>query len=99
MECQNYIMMNKICRDNFNITFIIPSSIGKYTIPADIRQESMIVSGPRPPVQSPEQEAKKRTHYNHHNAIILVINQCSTNHIPKIMTIPTTQAASHGRPV
>ena len=60
MECQNY--MNKICRDNFNITFIIPSSIGKNVIPANVRQESMIVSGPRPPTQSPEQEAKKRMH-------------------------------------
>ena len=38
------------------------SKIGKNAIAANVRREFVIVSGPRPPAQSPEQEAKKRMH-------------------------------------
>ena len=36
------------------------SKIGKNAIAANVRREFVIVSGPHPPAQSPEQEAKKR---------------------------------------
>ena len=48
------------------------NKIGKNAIAANVRQEFVIASGP--PAQSPEQEAKKRMHYGHHNTTISAHN-------------------------